>query len=399
MIADKMQVLVEKSSLIRAMFEEGKRLANIHGAENVYDFSLGNPNVAPPKEVEEAIKDIVANEHPNKVHGYMNNSGYEDVREEIAIYTNAQYGTKVKKDHIVMTCGAAGGLNIIFKTLLNPNDEVVVFAPFFGEYQNYCDNYDAMLKVIPANTKTFMPNLEILEEEISEKTKIVIVNSPNNPSGVVYDEKTITSLADMLGKKEEEYGTKIYIVSDEPYREIVYDEIKVPYLLNYYKNCIVGYSYSKSLSLPGERIGYLVVHPEIEDVENIMVSLNVANRILGFVNAPSLFQRVIGRTLGVGVDVSIYKKNRDLLYEHLQKVGYEVVKPDGAFYMFVKSPIEDDVKFCTMAKQHKLLVVPGSAFGCNGYFRIAYCVGYEIIENSLSAFQKVMDDVKIMEEV
>jgi len=389
MISDKMQELVAGSSLIRAMFEEGKRLSLIHGAENVFDYSLGNPNVEPPEAVKQAIRDILDTESPNLVHGYMNNSGYDDVRESIATYTNEKNGTNVKKDHVIMTCGAAGGLNIVFKTLLNPGDEVLTFAPFFAEYRNYASNFNAQLVVVPADTETFQPNLARLEEFITEKTKIVLVNSPNNPSGVIYNEATIIALAQMLKKKEIEYGHAIFLLSDEPYRELVYDGTFVPYILNYYTNTIIGYSYSKSLSLPGERIGYLVVHPDIEAVTSVLGALNVANRILGFVNAPSLFQRVVARTLGTEVDVTIYKKNRDTLYDALQKFGYSVLKPEGAFYMFVKAPIEDDMKFCEDAKQFNLLIVPGKAFGCPGYVRISYCVAYEKIVASLPAFEKL----------
>lgn len=389
MISNKMSDLVAGSSMIRAMFEEGKRLSAIHGIDNVYDYSLGNPNVEPPAVIKEAIREILEEESPNMVHGYMNNSGYEDVREAIAKYTNKKNNTSVTKDHIVMTCGAAGGLNIVFKTLLNPGDEVLTFAPYFGEYRNYASNFDADLIVVPADTKTFQPNLDELLNYITEKTKIVIVNSPNNPSGVIYSDETIKKLAKILEDKQEEYGHSIFLLSDEPYREIVYDGAFVPYLLNYYKNTIVGYSYSKSLSLPGERIGYLVVHPEIEAVTQVMASLNVANRILGFVNAPSLFQRVVAKTLGAEVDVNIYKKNRDLLYDHVTKVGFEALKPEGAFYLFMKAPIEDDVKFCADAKQFNLLLVPGKAFGCPGYVRLSYCIAYNRIVNSLPAFDKV----------
>ena len=389
MISNKMTSLVAGSSMIRAMFEEGKRLSAIHGIDNVYDYSLGNPNVEPPEVIKEAIREILEEESPNMVHGYMNNSGYEDVRESIANYTNEKNGTSVSKDHVVMTCGAAGGLNIVFKTLLNPGDEVLTFAPYFGEYRNYASNFDTSLIVVPADTETFQPNLKELVNCITDKTKIVIVNSPNNPSGVIYSDETIKELAIILEDKQKEYGHSIFLLSDEPYREIVYDNAFVPYLLNYYKNTIVGYSYSKSLSLPGERIGYLVVHPEIEAVDDVMASLNVANRILGFVNAPSLFQRVVAKTLGAEVDVNIYKKNRDLLYGHIREVGFEALKPEGAFYLFMKTPIEDDVKFCADAKQFNLLLVPGRAFGCPGYVRLSYCIAHNRIVNSLPAFNQL----------
>lgn len=389
MISNKMQELVKNSSTIRAMFEEGKRLSNIYGEQNVYDFSLGNPNVEPPQRIKEAIKEVVENEAPNLVHGYMNNSGYEDVRTKIADFINTKYNIDTTHENIVMTCGAAGGLNIIFKTLLNPGDEVIVFAPFFGEYRNYVSNYDGKLIVVSADIKTFEPNIEELKKRITSKTKAVIINSPNNPTGVVYSEEAIKTLATTLKEKEKELGTEIFLISDEPYREIVYDGVKVPYILNYYHNSIVGYSYSKSLSLPGERIGYLVVNSEIKGFEEIMSALNVANRILGFVNAPSLFQRVVAKSLDLEVDVNIYKRNRDVLYNHLTSLGFECVKPEGAFYLFPKTPIEDDRKFCADAKQFNLLLVPGSAFGCPGHVRLSYCISYDRIMNSLQAFDKL----------
>ena len=391
MISNKMKDLVASSSTIRAMFEEGKRLASIYGEENVFDFSLGNPNVEPPEVVKNTIIEILSEESPNFVHGYMSNSGYEDVRLKIAEFTNKKHNLNLTENNIVMTCGAAGGLNIIFKTLMNPGDEVITFAPYFGEYRAYTNNYDGNLVVVPSNTDTFEPNLEEFENKITSKTKIVIINSPNNPTGVIYSEEVIKSLANILNKKQKEFNSSIYLISDEPYREIVYDDIKVPYLLSYYNNSIIGYSYSKSLSLPGERIGYIVANSNLDDFDIFMQGLNVANRVLGFVNAPSLFQRVIARTLGAEVDVDIYKKNRDLLYNHLTKIGFSCVKPNGAFYLFPKSLIEDDVKFCQDAKKFNLLIVPGTAFGCPGHFRISYCVSYDKIEKSLAAFDKLAE--------
>jgi len=389
MISSKTKDLISNSSSIRAMFEEGKRLAQIHGEENVFDFSLGNPNVEPPEVIKKTIIEILSEESPNLVHGYMNNSGYEDVRESIADFTNQKYNLNLSKDNIVMTCGAAGGLNIILKTLLNPGDEVIVFAPFFGEYRNYVDNFQGKLLVVPANTSTFEPNLNELGKMITNKTKAVIINSPNNPTGVVYSENAIKELCDLLEQKQNEFDSSIYLISDEPYRELVYDDIEVPCILNYYKNSIIGYSYSKSLSLPGERIGYLLTNSSMDDFDNVMAGLNVSNRVLGFVNAPSLFQRVIARTLGSEVDVNIYKRNRDLLYNHLTKIGFSCIKPEGAFYLFPKSLIEDDVQFAAEAKKFNLLIVPGSAFGCPGHFRLAYCTSYDKIEKSLDAFSKL----------
>lgn len=394
MISNKMEKLVKGSSTIRAMFEEGKKLSAKYGEENVFDYSLGNPNVEPPEEVKKAIIDIINEEPQNLVHGYMNNAGYEDVRKKIADFINKKNNTNFTENNIVMTCGAAGGLNIILKTLLNPEDEVIVIAPFFGEYQNYVNNFDGKLVVVQSNKETFQPDIEALEKGITPKTKAIIINTPNNPTGVIYSEESLTKMAEVLKKKEKEYGTSIYLISDEPYKEIAYDGAEVPFLLKYHKNSFIGYSYSKSLSLPGERIGYVVANSEMDDYEEIIQSLNVANRILGFVNAPSLFQRVIGRILGAEVDVNIYKKNRDLLYNHLISLGFECVKPQGAFYLFPKSLIPDDKAFAEAAKKYNLLIVPGSSFGCPGYFRLSYCISYEKIEKSLQAFTKLAEEFK-----
>ncbi|MGB4659472.1 MAG: pyridoxal phosphate-dependent aminotransferase, partial [Mobilitalea sp.] len=314
MISGKMIELVKNSSVIRAMFEEGKRLAGIYGAENVYDFSLGNPSVEPPIEIKEALLQVINEENPTLVHGYMNNSGYEDVRTKIAESINHNFGTAFNSNHIIMTVGAAGGLNVILKTLLNPNDEVIAFAPFFGEYRNYVSNFEGKLVVVSPNTIDFQPNLAEFEQKITENTKAVIVNTPNNPTGVVYSEKTIIDMAAILYKKQQEFATSIYLIADEPYRELAYDGVEVPYLTKFYQNTIVGYSFSKSLSLPGERIGYLVIPQEVEDYEDVVAAANVANRILGFVNAPSLMQRAVAKCLDAKVDLEIYNRNRELLY-------------------------------------------------------------------------------------
>jgi len=389
MISNKMKSLVSNSSIIRAMFEEGKRLSEIYGEENVFDYSIGNPNVEPPESIKKVISKILNEETPNLVHGYMNNSGYEDVRDAISTFLNKKNDLNLSLNNIVMTCGAAGGLNIILKSILNPDDEVITFSPYFGEYNNYVQNFNGKLIISPTDTENFEPDLKALSEVITSKTKALILNNPNNPTGVVYSKEVIQNLANLLSEKQKELNTTIYLISDEPYREIVYDDIEVPCLLKYYDNTFIGYSYSKSLSLPGERIGYVVVNTSMNGFEEMTSALNIANRILGFVNAPSLFQRVIAKSLGSEVDVSIYKKNRDLLYNHLISLGFTCVKPQGAFYLFPKSPIEDDKKFCADAKQFNLLLVPGSAFGCPGHFRLAYCISYETIKNSLQAFDKL----------
>lgn len=393
MIAKKMEGLVKNSSAIRAMFEEGKRLASIYGAENVYDFSLGNPNVPAPACVNAAVKEIVDTEESVVVHGYMNNCGYEDVREAIAQSLNKRFGTDFACHNIVMTVGAAGGLNVAFKAILNPSDEVIAFAPYFGEYRSYVSNYDGVLVEISPNTKDFQPNLEKFEAKITKNTKAVIVNTPNNPTGVVYSEETIKKLADIMNRKQAEYGTEIYLISDEPYRELVYDGIEVPYLTKYYDNTIVGYSFSKSLSLPGERIGYLVLPDTLSDAADLQAAVNVATRILGYVNAPSLMQRVVMKCLDAQVNVEAYNKNRELLYHGLQKCGFECIKPEGAFYLFVKSPVEDEKIFCEAAKKHNILIVPGSSFACPGYVRIAYCVAYETIEKALPGFAELAKEM------
>ncbi|HKL79114.1 MAG TPA: pyridoxal phosphate-dependent aminotransferase [Mobilitalea sp.] len=392
MISEKMIDLVKNSSVIRAMFEEGKRLAGIYGAENVYDFSLGNPSVEPPVEIKEALIQVIREENPKLVHGYMNNSGYEDVREKIASSINKRFGTSFHSQNIVMTVGAAGGLNVLLKTLLNPGEEVITFAPFFGEYRNYVSNYDGKLVVVSPNTSTFQPNLEEFAQVINSNTKAVIINTPNNPTGVVYSEDTIKKLSDILVTKQKELGISIYLISDEPYRELAFDGVEVPYLTKYYKNTIVGYSFSKSLSLPGERIGYLVIPDETDDFEELVAATNVATRILGYVNAPSLIQRAVALCLDAKVDIEVYNRNRELLYNSLLSYGYQCVKPQGAFYMFVKALEEDDKSFSAAAKKHNLLIVPGSSFGCAGYCRIAYCVEYDMIKRALPAFKKLAEE-------
>ncbi|MGN0298868.1 MAG: pyridoxal phosphate-dependent aminotransferase [Lachnospiraceae bacterium] len=387
MISEKMKPLVNNNSAIRAMFEEGKLMAALYGAENVYDFSLGNPNVPAPAEVKQAIIDIINEEDSVMVHGYMSNAGYEDVRQTIAESLNRRFGTHFSGKNLIMVTGAASGLNIVLKVLLNPGDEVLTFAPYFVEYGNYVRNYDGVLTVVSPNTETFQPNLEEMKEKISEKTRAIIINSPHNPTGVVYSEETIKKLAKILVEKEQEIGHAIYLISDEPYRELAYDGVEVPYLTKYYNDTIVGYSYSKSLSLPGERIGYVLVPDEADDSEMMLTALSIANRVIGSVNAPSLMQRVVARCVDAEVNVAAYDRNRNLLYNALKEYGFSCIKPQGAFYLFVKSPEPNEKAFCDKAKKHNILVVPGSSFACPGYVRIAYCVSYEMIERSLPAFK------------
>ncbi|MGN0373283.1 MAG: pyridoxal phosphate-dependent aminotransferase [Enterocloster sp.] len=392
MISEKMKPLVNNNSAIRAMFEEGKRLAAIYGAENVYDFSLGNPNVPAPESVNRAICDILKEEPSTFVHGYMSNAGFEDVRAAIADSLNRRFGTSFHQNNILMTVGAASGLNVALKTLINPGDEVITFAPYFLEYGNYVRNYDGTLVVISPNTVDFQPNLKEFEEKINSRTKAVIINTPNNPTGVVYSAETLTKMADILRAKEEELGTQIVLISDEPYRELAYDGVEVPYVTPFYHNTVICYSYSKSLSLPGERIGYLVIPDELTDSSEVFNAAAIANRVMGAVNAPSLIQRVVMRCVDEQVNLEAYDRNRNLLYGGLKDMGFECIKPQGAFYLFVKAPEPDDKQFCNRCKEHNILVVPGSSFACPGYVRISYCVSYEQIERSLPAFKKVAEE-------
>ena len=389
MIAEKVKPFVQNNSAIRMMFEEGSRLREKYGADKVYDFSLGNPSVPAPDCVREAIIDLVNTEDPVALHGYMSNAGFEDVRETIAQSLNRRFGTSFSAKNLIMTVGAASGLNVILKTILNPGEEVVVFAPYFLEYGAYVRNYDGRLVEIAPDTETFLPNLEELEKKITDKTRAVIVNTPHNPTGVVYSEDTIKALAAVLERKQQEYGSVIYLISDEPYRELAYDGVKVPWFTKYYKNTVVGYSYSKSLSLPGERIGYLVIPDELEDSGTVITAAAIANRILGSVNAPSLMQKVIQRCVDAEVDVAAYDKNRLALYNGLKECGFQCIKPEGAFYLFVKSPVPDEKEFCEAGKKYNILMVPGSSFACPGYVRLAYCVSYDTIMNSLPEFRKL----------
>ena len=396
MISKKMENMVANSSAIRAMFEEGNRLAAKYGAENVFDFSLGNPNVPAPEAVKKAMIEILSEEDPIVLHGYTNsNAGYEDVRQAVADSLNERFGTNFASRNITMTVGAAGGLNVILKSLLNPGDEVVVFAPYFGEYRSYTDNYDGVIVEISPDTETFQPKLDEFEKKLSPKTKAVIVNTPNNPTGVVYSEETIQKLAAILEKKQKEFGTEIYLISDEPYRELVYDDNELPFMPAHVKNCLIVYSFSKSLSLPGERIGYIAVSPKMDYYEEVKAGLVTTNRI-GSVNAPSLMQLVIKECLNERPQIEVYDQNRKMLYEHLTALGFECLKPQGAFYLFVKSPIEDYAAFVEEGKKQHILMVDASSFGCPGYVRLAYCVSPEMIRRSFPAFERLAEACKAM---
>lgn len=380
-----MYTLGSKRSTIRELFEYGKQRMQIVGKENVFDFSIGNPTVPAPESVTQTMIELLKHENPTMIHGYTSAQGDIKTREAIATYLNQTYDINVNANHLYMTCGAAASLCITLRAILKQKeDEVIVIAPFFPEYRVFIEAQGGTCKVVPADTKAFQINFNALEQMITSKTKAIIINSPNNPSGVVYSEETIQTLAALLKSKEAAYGQPIFLISDEPYREIVYDNVQVPYVTKYYQNTIVCYSYSKSLSLPGERIGYILTSDE-----TLYTSICGAGRALGYVCAPSLFQKVIERCVGQTGDITIYQKNRDLLYENLTTIGFECVKPQGAFYLFMKSPIADAVAFCEKAKTYDLLLVPSDDFGTTGYVRISYCVDKEMILRALPAFKKL----------
>jgi len=388
-ISKNMEKLVAGSSTIRKLFEEGLQMAQQVGAENVYDFSLGNPASPVPTEVRDAINDILENTEGNVVHGYMKNAGYDNVRQAVADSLNKKNGTSYTKENIIMTCGAAGGMNCVFRSILDTDDEVIAFAPFFGEYRNYANNYGGKLVVVPADTDTFQLNLKELPRLINKKTKCIIVNNPNNPSGVIYTAETIKKLNDILVNAEKKIGHPIYVLADEPYRELVYGGQDVPYIPNIIKNSIFLYSFSKTLSLPGERIGYMAVSSDVDYYDELINAFIVANRCLGFVNAPSLFQLVVSKCLDVPANIAFYDANRTLLYKELTEMGFDIVKPDGAFYMLIKSPTQDEEEFVAMGKKYHIILVPAKSFGCPGYVRLAYCVSNDMIKRSIPAFKKL----------
>lgn len=392
MIAEKMKPYLKNNSAIRAMFEEGKRMAAEFGADQVYDFSLGNPNVPAPEKIREAIKEILDEEDPVFVHGYMSNAGFPHVRKAIADNLNERFGTEFSEQNLIMTVGAGSGLNVCLKTLIDPGDEVVVFAPYFLEYGSYIRNYDGVLVQTEPSVPDFQLNLDDFSEKLSVRTKAVILNNPHNPTGVVYSEEMIRRLAKILEEKQREYGHAIYLISDEPYRELAFDGVQVPFITKYYANTMVVYSYSKSLSLPGERIGYVIIPDELEDSENTIAAATIANRISGCVNAPSLIQLAVAKCVGSEVDLGYYDRNRRTLYEGLTACGFTCVKPEGAFYLWVKSPVAEESRFVDAAKKYHILMVPGSSFACPGYVRLAYCVSYETIINSLPAFGRLAKD-------
>jgi len=393
MFSEKIVKNLGSSSWIRAMFEEGEKLRKIYGADKVYDFSIGNPEMEPPVSVKDSLKNIVLSDKPG-MHRYMSNAGYNDVRVKIAEFLQKEKEISIRPDNIIMTCGAAGALNVVLKALLNPGEEVIVFSPYFVEYLFYIDNHGGIPVVVPTGKNTFEPDLELLKKHITPLTKAIIINSPNNPTGVIYSEKVLSCMEDIITAKQKEFNSHIFIIADEPYDKIVYDNIKVPSMLRIFKNSIIVNSFSKSLALPGERIGYIAVSGRIDNVDTLMEALVFCNRTLGFVNAPAVFQKVISDSLNQAVNVEGYKARRDILYNQLTKLGFSCIKPQGAFYLFPKALIDDDIEFAKRAVKYNILVVPGTGFGYSGYFRLSYCISMEAIENSLPAFEELVKDFK-----
>lgn len=391
MVNEQMYGYGSKSSVIRELFAYGLERKKIVGEDKVYDFSIGNPSIPAPAEVKQAILKLLE-EPAEALHGYSPAAGDPKVRQTLADSVNRRFGTQYTADNFYMTVGAAASLSISIKALTNPGDQFITIAPFFPEYEVWVTTAGAELAVVPADTKNFQIDFDALEKLIGPKTKGIIINSPNNPSGTVYSEETVRRLAELLEQKGKEYGTSIYLLSDEPYREIVYDGVTVPFVPNYYKNTLVCYSYSKSLSLPGERIGYIIVPDEADDAGRVRAAVAGAGRALGYVCAPVLFQKVIARCVDVPGDVSAYRRNRDLLYKGLTELGYECARPQGAFYLFVKAPEPDAGAFSEHAKKHDVLVVPGDSFGCEGYVRISYCVSEKTIRDAMPAFARIMEE-------
>lgn len=389
-ISKKIEENLKHVSWIRAMFEEGEKLRKKYGSENVFDFTLGNPNVEPPQKFKDELKKLALNPI-HGMHRYMSNAGYPETRRAIAQVLSEDSGLSFNENNIVMTVGAGGGLNVALKTLLNPGEEVIVLAPYFVEYGFYIDNHGGVIKIVET-LENFQIDLNSIKNAITEKTKAIIINSPNNPTGVVYSEDSLKSLGELLKRKEDELGTKIYIISDEPYAKIVYDDAAVPSVFKYINNCIVVTSHSKDLALPGERIGYLAVSPKAKNLELIIEGATFANRTLGFVNAPAMMQRLVANLQREKVNIDEYKEKRDILYENLTEMGFEMIKPQGAFYLFPKSPITDDVEFIKAAQKYNILLVPGRGFGKPGYFRISYCIDKQIIMNSLPSFRKLTEE-------
>jgi aspartate aminotransferase len=393
-IASKIQSYIEGASWIRRMFEEGERLRAIHGAENVYDFTLGNPNIDPPVRFREELLKLAAGDIPG-MHRYMSNAGYGETRAAVAETLAEASGLEVAASHVVMTCGASGALNVVLKTILNPGEEVIILTPHFVEYKFYIDNHGGVPREVWTDRDSFQLQLPAIEAAINPMTRAIIVNTPNNPTGVIYPAESLQKLGEMIGRKERELERQIYVISDEPYARIAYDGIQVPNIFPYVDNSIIVTSHSKDLALPGERIGYLAANPRMTHVELFMEGAIFCNRTLGFVNAPALMQRLVATLQRESVDIGDYQAKRDLLYNHLVFLGFRMVKPDGAFYLFPASPTSDDVAFVRTAQKHNLLLVPGAGFGAPGFFRIAYCVDRGMIERSFAAWEALAAEVNL----
>jgi len=391
-IARKIAAFIENASWIRKMFEEGERMRRLHGAENVYDFTLGNPDVEPPQEFEEEFRRLAQHPLPG-MHRYMSNAGYDETRNAVAEVLAEKSGLAVAGSQVVMTCGAGGALNVALKTILNPGDEVIILTPYFVEYKFYIDNHGGVPVEVWTDRETFQLNLTAIENAITAKTRAIIICSPNNPTGVIYPAESLRKLGELLKRKEKELSRQILVISDEPYARICYDGKDVPNIFPHVQNSVIVTSHSKDLALPGERIGYLAANPRMQDVELFMQGAIFANRVLGFVNAPALMQRIVAKLQRASVDINEYREKRDLLCDNLTAMGFRMIKPDGAFYLFPKSPLPDDIKFVKLALQHHILLVPGAGFGAPGHFRIAYCVDKGMIERSLPAWRELAKDV------
>jgi aspartate aminotransferase len=393
-IATKIAGFIERASWIRKMFEEGEKLRQQHGADKVFDFTLGNPDVEPPAEFSAELRRLAKDPVPG-MHRYMNNAGYEETRGAVAEILAEASGLPVTAGHVVMTCGAGGGLNVVLKTILNPGEEVIILTPYFVEYKFYIDNHGGVPREVWTDRETFQLDIPAIAAAINAKTRGIIICSPNNPTGVIYPAEALEALGDMVRLKERELERQIYVISDEPYSRIAYDGKHVPNIFSYVDTSVIVTSHSKDLALPGERIGYLAVNPGMKGAAKFMEGAVFSNRVLGFVNAPALMQRLVAKLQRVSVDVEDYRVKRDILYNALTELGFNVVKPDGAFYLFPKSPLADDVEFVRIAQRHNLLLVPGAGFGAPGYFRIAYCVERKMIERSLTAWRNLARELGI----
>ena len=391
-ISTKIQTMMERGSWIRKMFEEGISLRQQFGDENVFDLSLGNPIMEPPPEFFTELRRIADSPEPG-LHRYMPNAGYVETRAAVAEQLKEETGLAFDAGDIVMTCGAGGALNVVFKTLLDPGDEVIIFSPFFVEYQFYADNHGGSCRVVPPD-ENFLPDMEAFRAAFNEHTKAVLINSPNNPSGVLYSAELLSEMAQVIQQKEQEVDREIFLLSDEPYRKILFDGLEYPHIFGHHVRSIVATSHSKDLALPGERIGYIAVHPDYDGNSELIDGLVFCNRTLGFVNAPAIMQHIVAKLQSVTVDVDVYRDKRDFLYDSLTQMGYSLVKPQGAFYMFPKSPLEDDVAFVAELQKHNVLVVPGRGFGLPGYFRISYCVDDRTLKGALPGFKAAMESCR-----